>query len=144
MLGFQLQYFLHVRYFLYLHWHLWLFHFWFELHVLLLNLCLHIKYFNIYDSCFPWNTYFCRYVINSFTPSITFIQTNYDLRGFKSTWVSLTTHVSSFSILSLFLSAYCETSLTTLFVAKFTHFDFVSNIEPANLLNLWIVIYLVW
>ena len=33
--------FLHVRYYIHLHWHLSLFHLWFELHIVLLNLHLH-------------------------------------------------------------------------------------------------------
>ena len=42
VLGFQLQSFLHAWYFLQSHWHLSLFHFWFELHVSLSNFHLQL------------------------------------------------------------------------------------------------------
>ena len=67
---------LHAQYFLYSHWQLFLFHFWFKLYAVLLNLhlqshetclpmfllhsCYHTKYFNIYVFYFAGNTYFRR------------------------------------------------------------------------------------
>ena len=52
------------------------------------------------------------------------------------------TQVKRFSIFSLFLLARCETALTSQFVPKLACFNFLSNVEPAKLLNSELVIYL--
>ena len=45
-------------------------------------------------------------------------------------------------VVPLLLLAHYVTALASLFVVKFACFNSVSNIEPVNLLNLAVVIYL--
>ena len=51
-------------------------------------------------------------------------------------------NICSFSIFSFFLLAHCETQFTSLPAAKTACFNFLLNIEPVNLLNSRVAIYL--